>query len=163
MLRFDPENFQCSEKIFDMQSIFNRANTEEQCRFAWVPARKRFCLKGLAMKAFTVALVLVGGWLYGSYQHALANPSASQEGLLIRSKQDGTDRVTFEAVNSSNLSVRFSYKVSYTYRTLTDSEHSESKTFDAILEPGQFKEEIGAVMAPKIHVNSVMILYLTKE
>ena len=94
-------------------------------------------------------------------QYVLANFSASQEGLLVRCKQDGSDRIICEGTNVSNQSVHFSIKITYVYRTLTGTEHTDSKVIDCSLGANQFATEIGTVTEPHIQVQSVAILYAT--
>lgn len=109
------------------------------------------------------AALLITGGLLDCPRNAFANLSVNQEGLLIRCKQDGPDRIKCEATNQTNRSVHFSVKVIYTYKTLDGTEHTDGRMFDGSLEPNQFSDEIGTVMESNIRAQSVTILYATNQ
>jgi hypothetical protein len=108
-----------------------------------------------------ISLATIGCLLITRSQMAGANLSASEQALTIYAKQDGRNLIKFAATNCSNRSIQFSFKVSYSYKTLMGDERTDSKTMDGSLGAGQFDNDVGCVMQTNARVHSIMILSVT--
>jgi hypothetical protein len=109
----------------------------------------------LLRKVSILSLILLNAQL------ALSSTTASENGVSVSAKQDGSDQVKFEATNSTNASVYFSFKVLYTYKTLTGGRNTDSTTRDGLLGPNESSGQIATITEPEIEVESVSILYVT--
>jgi hypothetical protein len=86
-----------------------------------------------------------------------ANTSATNSGLLVSAPQLGSDTVTIMATNSSDKSISFSAKISYTYESFSGDRVSGNKTVSETLVAGQSDAAAGTISERRIQVDKVTI------
>ena len=124
-------------------------------------SRTDFLPFGRSIPNVLIYLLLVfAGYMY-FVPSTQANTSASNSGLLISAPQLGSDAVTITATNSSDKSISFSAKISYTYESFTGDRVSGSKTVSATLTPGQSDASAGTISERRIQVEKVTIFSIS--
>jgi len=111
------------------------------------------------MRLQTSALLLFG-YLIAGGQTVLANMFASEQGLIVQGRQAGPNNVRFVATNTTNETLRFSFKVLYSYQTVIGDKHTASRTIDASLIAHQSSNYVGKIVGKNILVRTIRILYI---